>query len=355
MADASSTTTLAKIVPAPDFSSAKQSNELCSLAKRIPKARKGATLQESQTLEARRQSLIRSVDLLCKNEAYAVKVWEMLQLGQIVLDTDCQQAKHEFASAPKCINKIESTWKAAFLVKHSGGLLTLPMVQNQDKLDEHFVADALRMFLKAAGTETLPPECKDKEVLDRALYLRYEKVSPHESIGTWAARCISEDGSKIDWASAGAYILQFDSSSGLLKTLQHRASGHVATVPEDISIDKSFNYTSPASDKLALLAKGRLLKYFCIDFFDTHLQHGPHAYHFDKRQNEMKTLVQLAADYVAETRAPTAPASAEVVLTDHCKARRDVALAKARARLSEQPSKRARTFVLQDDNAPPDA
>lgn len=237
-----------------------------------------------------------------------------------------------------------------------GRLLTLPMVQHQDKLDEHFVADTLRMFLKAAGTETLPPECKDKDVLDRALYLRYEKVSPHETIGTWSARCIPQDGSKVDWTTAGAYNLHFDSSSGLLRSLQHRASGHVASVPDDISIDKSFNYTSPASDKSALLSKGRLLKYFCIDFFDTKLLHGPRSYHFDKRQNEMKTIVQLAVDHVAESRAPSAPAAAEVVLTDHCKARRDAALAKARARLSEQPSKRARTFVLQDDtDAPLDA
>lgn len=198
-----------------------------------------------------------------------------------------------------------------------GRLLTLPMVQHQDKLDEHFVADTLRMFLKAAGTETLPPECKDKDVLDRALYLRYEKVSPHETIGTWSARCIPQDGSKVDWTTAGAYNLQFDSSSGLLRSLQHRASGHVASVPDDISIDKSFNYTSPASDKSALLSKGRLLKYFCIDFFDTKLLHGPHSYHVDKRQNEMKTIVQLAVDHVAESRAPSAPAAAEVVLTDH--------------------------------------
>lgn len=323
--------------------------ELSSVAKRIPRARKGSTVQESQQLEMRRQSLVNVVDFLCKYEIYAPKVWEMLQLGQICLDNDGDKPSTNFKTAPKCINKLDRTFKAAWLARRNGGHLTLDMIKACDANDPDFVDDIFKMFVRASGTETLPPQCIDQDVTAKAMEIRYEKVSPAESIGAWAQRCIPKTGARIDWTKAGAYALRFD-PAGKLVGIKHRASGHEATVPEDILIDKSFQVSSPTSDKLATLQKGPLKKYLCAAFFEKTLVNGPHFDLLDKKKTEIKDLVAIAEEHVASLRQASqlADDTSAFQLTDHVKCRRQEALQRAREQLSARPAKRQRAFVMQE-------
>ena len=61
-----------------------EDDDVCGLAKRIPKARKGPDEVENRRKDLIRRCLIKSVDFLCKHEAeYAQTVWNMLEANMV--------------------------------------------------------------------------------------------------------------------------------------------------------------------------------------------------------------------------------------------------------------------------------
>jgi len=86
-------------------------DDLCGLAKRIPKARKeGPDEVENRRKDLIRRCLIKSVDFFCKHEEeYAQTVWNMLEANMISTKTAGTSA-HMFPHALKSIDKVPKIW-----------------------------------------------------------------------------------------------------------------------------------------------------------------------------------------------------------------------------------------------------
>lgn len=63
----------------------KADEDLSAVARRIPKAKRGKNVEESQQMELQRRNLVWMVDFLCKNEHYAGKIREMIENGLVKL------------------------------------------------------------------------------------------------------------------------------------------------------------------------------------------------------------------------------------------------------------------------------
>jgi hypothetical protein len=311
----------------------------------MPNAKKGSTVQETTKLTLQRKCLVKCVDFLCKNEAYAVKVWDMIQHDMIQLDVEENAESELFKDAPKTFRKIDPTWKARWLCRKSGGSLTPARLKQQDEKDEHFVHDVFNVFLKVNGTESLQPDAIDQRILEAACDIRYMDLDAAETVKAWAERCVAED-TPVDWMVAGAYGLVFRDNK--LDTVMHRSSGLVAEVPDNLVIDKdSFRMENPTSDRLACLFRGKVQRYMCCDFF-VDMESGPHVKVLDKKGVLLKSIFATAVDRVRLQRSAAAEhiSNESVELKDHTQAKREKALEAARTKATEQPAKRARTVAL---------
>ena len=91
--------------------------ELCSLAKRIPKAKKGKTTAETAMFESRRANLVKCVQWLVTNEDRAGKMWELIENGHIKLDSELATDDKLFDKAQKTLNKTPQSFVARVLTR----------------------------------------------------------------------------------------------------------------------------------------------------------------------------------------------------------------------------------------------
>lgn len=284
------------------------------------------------------------VDFLVKNEAYAVRVWEMIEHNMLKLDNEGQD-EHLFAQPPKMLSKVDKQLLAAWLCANSEGAISMERIKFHDNSDEHFIRDLALMFLKMSGTESLPTDCVGREILWHAMNRRLHDVQT-ETMASWAARSLTA-GAPVDWTSSGAYSLIWHGEH--LGKIRHRFSGAEADVPADIVIGRDYTMEHPTSDAKCTLTNGPLRRCVCIDFFPNTVPGGPHSNNLDKKGTRLREIVQAVGDFVRAERAKSSSAALSCELKDHSKERRNQALEKARAKLAERPVKRTRTLALGDD------
>lgn len=314
--------------------------ELSGLAKRIPKAKKGNTVAESNANQTLRSNLMWLVDFVVKNEMAATTIRDMLQNGQILWGSEAK-SQAQFSELPKNLQKVDKDFKVKWNVDHSEGSIDYGTLAYQDSVDEHFVHDCFLMFVFMSGHETLPDPCIDKKTLALGLELRMQRLGG-ETPCEWARRIQLSNGVPTNKHLSGPFLLCWE--HGRLASIIHRRSGVRAYVEQDINVDPSFVFQNYASERVATLFKSKLRQFRCLDFFDKEqfplLAADPSL---DKKGEDLKALIAEAAVAVQAKRASGAVQEDRAPLLDHTAARKQKALAMAREAQAAKP-KRARTL-----------
>lgn len=317
------------------------------VAKRIPtKIKKCSDAAEQRKKELARACFIKMVDWCHRNEAYCPTLWNYIETGTIKFGDDSTRSGF-FASPPKTLKVVDKAWRAQWLIGRSGGSLSSQLLQRIDSVDECAIFDMFCLFTGTQGTEQLPKEFVEQDLLAAACDSRYASVHG-VTLQTWVTNCIDARSGVVDWMAGGAY--QFEFTDYLLTKVQHWR-GETVMVPEAMHVTKSFELKHPAIDTQACFVSGPVT-HIIAKLFSA--KKGPHEFAFDKKGKQMQELLAIATQSLQAKKSASSrlvQAEGSLVLTDHAKEKRSAALAKARAKVIESGAsseKKGRVLKLAD-------
>ena len=313
-------------------------SHLSPLARRIPKAKRVLDSKEMRRREENRACLVKLVDWAVKNEDKVVSVWTKLSTGQLADDKPPQGF---WSHPPKNIRSIDKHWKANFILGVAGDAISGADIQRLDKEDEQIVSDIFAFCVKMVGTEALPEQFADQELMTLFLKTRHAEVFPGTEFETWCSKFVAKQ-DKVDWLKAGAYAYTFN-NAGKLTKVKHM-SGKEVTVPNHMIVDGSFTLQQAAHDTLAEFMNGPVTHQVC-KLFDK--DDGPNDLLFDRKGKAMKNYLEHAKHAQMELRKATqTSADSSMQLRDLKKEKQVAALKKARERLAAMPDKLKGRVIL---------
>ena len=243
---------------APTKASSKK-EELCPLAKRIPKLTplEGEDQEECKRRRRSFQSLVNTLyaypSLIMATEAYVREKKENLEARADV-------GSDEHWDKVTTIMKLDINWVASYITEK----LKLK-AENVAKLmvsDAKAVYYILMYLINAVASFQIPDKCKVKQLLAFALDARINIVGSRHTVV--ASHIISETGS-LQYALL-VYALIFGDSNRA-KTIVHRPTGDEASVPDSITITDGFEIQSNWSDSGAIATDGAAACYRLCQFF----------------------------------------------------------------------------------------
>lgn len=326
---------LCKAAPAAD------EGRLCPYAARFPKPKKVGNPHANCEAEAQHDSAVFVVQCMVTDLSLAPLLKAYLESRRKHDSAKVEESQGRWHKTYMVLEKLSKEWVAEWLavLSQEGDFpLTVSLLNRIDMQNSEHIKIIFHFVTFTSASTKLPREMLDKQVCGLALKRRAAELGDRISL---VAVATASNG-VIDFLKLGVYKLGFD-DDGNATSITH-IQGQVATIPEHIRIDKTFELIGNEHDLTAEVKKGPA-RFFLHDFFPK--TSSPWVHVLDKKATH---LVKLAQDSDLEVRTKNAEAQAgtvvgKKVLTEATRERRIVIAEKARAKRAAAPAKRRKTVV----------
>lgn len=239
---------------------------LCSLAKRIPSVRRtGNLLVDNQNEHDRRCFQLIEDTLAKKPELIQALYGNLINL----LSSSNKQGRAEEFESVSTLGKLDETWCASFLTKHSK--LTMENIGSMKAVDPLVVYSLMQYASQLPLSAKLFAEMVVKVLASAVLGRRHRAVGLR--LNSLTSTCMT-DGGAMNWANF-SHTLIFEGESVKAAHVLH-SSGTKVPLPDYVVITRKFTIESNFDDSAASAVLGAAV-YKLDTFFEQPLV-GPHAY-----------------------------------------------------------------------------
>ena len=268
---------------------AETNNSVVAWALKLPAPAKTGNEYHDDDMRMKRDAFVKLID----------KLWRNLHIVTQAADRIENRAKSQssrdttrFFESVSQLRNLDGTWACNYL--SSSCKLSMQMLETAGAADPD-------------PTLKIPKECREKEVLDRALQERMTECKNRLELFN-ESNLLGKHG--INWARNGVYEVVFD-EKGKAKSILHRPTGDHGKVPEHVMISQKFELDQNWSDYFATVGLKPTTYVIAEDFFD-----GPHkiklmsgtSKDFDQLEKNIKA--NLTKDELEKEKRHSAPAKA---------------------------------------------
>lgn len=261
-----------------------------------------------------------------------------------------ESAEEHWDDELKLVRKVPDWWWVEWLCDASRGHLSKAKVRAIVKRDPDDFENVIFHSLQLPKSAVLPKPCKRRKVSGRTFTKRATLVGNRLTI---LKDGITDDG-RVDWRNHGCYKLTWSEQGRAVEV--HHQTGTTATIPEHVTITKSFQMRENWSDRLANvhLDLKPPVTYTLADFFGEGL--GPNAPFAANKPAEAHWL-QLAEEAEVEAMTEERTAQRGSINANRCelddikREKRKAATQKARTVRTEKRETSRRAKVIRLDTA----